>query len=71
MSNTDNKQGTGFLTALKMAVKWYGLGCVISFVVSYAMTYFKMDIHTIATSFQISCGIFLGGMLQMRSQQNK
>ena len=70
MSDADNKQVTGFLAAMKTALKWYGIGCVISFIAFYTMTYLKMDIHTIATSFQISCGIFLGGMLYLKSQQS-
>jgi len=49
-------------------LKWYAIGCLVTFVAYYVMIYFKMDINNIASCFQISCGILLGAMLQMRSK---
>lgn len=64
MTEIENKQRNGFFDTLK----WYAIGVTITFLVLYAMMFFKLEMRTIVTCFQISSGILLGGLLQMRTR---
>jgi len=64
MTENENKQENKFLETFK----WYAGGCLVTFIVFYALVFSKMDMWNIAFCFQTSCGIFLGGMLQMRAR---
>ena len=64
MTEIENKQKNIYLYTLK----WYAAGCLVTFLVFYALQFFKVEMRNIAFCFQISCGIFLGGMLQMRAR---
>lgn len=64
MTEIENKQKSKYFDTLK----WYATGCLITLLAFYTMVFLKMDMWNIAFCFQTSCGIFLGGMLQMRSR---
>lgn len=64
MTEIENKQKNGFLDTLK----WYAVGVVVTSLVFYALLLFKVEMRNIVTCFQISSGILLGGLLQMRTR---
>ena len=64
MTEIENKQKNGFFDTLK----WYAVGVVVTSLVFYALLFFKVEMRNIVTCFQISSGILLGGLLQMRTR---
>ena len=64
MTEIENKKKNKYLETFK----WYAVGCLVSLLAYFAMRFFKMDIHNISGVFQASCGILLGGLLQMRTR---
>jgi hypothetical protein len=62
MSEPQNETQKMFLDNLK----WYAASCLVTLTLFYALQYFKMDMQNIAFCFQISTGILLGALLQLR-----
>jgi len=67
MNESVNPQKKLFLDNLK----WYAGGCLVTLSLFYVLIYFKMDIQNIAFCFQISTGILLGSVLQLRLKTSK
>lgn len=65
MNGTPDKSGNVFLDTLK----WYAAGCAVTFAAFYAMRYSGLEMRSIAFCFQVSAGIFLGGLLQARARR--
>ena len=50
-------------------LKWFAIGTLVTFLVFEMMVYgLKMEMSSIATSFQIIAGILLGGLWQLNSR---